>query len=159
MHNAAGMTAHVVVGAPATPVVKTEAAHVCVLNELPGLNVTFEAICAIGVAAFVEAYRITADDCNAPQAAWPTAVYALFVTAVNCGTAIAARMPIITMTTTSSIRVNPACAIRFIWSRSPYFVGANCMRDTTFIRGVYPRSAPVVSVKTSTKAIISGGNR
>src|SRR6266508_3323917 len=66
----------------------------------------------------LDAKSNTAVDCSAPQEACPTASFAEAVKSVNCGIATAARMPRMTITTTSSIKVNPFCNRSFISARS-----------------------------------------
>lgn len=69
---------------------------------------TLEAINANEFGALVDAYRSAACDATTPHV-WSAAAHrAQGVGSVNCGKATAARMPIRTIVTTSSISVKPA---------------------------------------------------
>ena len=75
------------------------------------LVLSVDAIDVYELGVRVDAYRSTACEATAPQVASATAQRAQFDGSVNAGIATAARIPIRTMTTTSSISVNPARCI------------------------------------------------
>ncbi len=116
LQSAAGIGAEQVVGTDGESLLwYIAAAQVEPTFQVAGATTVAAVIVPIGEAALFDAKRRTAVDCIAPQADWPTAVLAAADKSVNCGMATAARMPRMTITTTSSIKVKPFCNVRFIF--------------------------------------------